>query len=208
MKENNMNQIEIEAASPKLRYESIVESLLFISGDPLSIKEISSIIECSTSYTKELLEGMSKKYDKENRGIRLVYINNTYQLVSKPENSDFVQKLLKTNIRQSLSQAALETLAIVAYKQPVTRIEIDDIRGVKSDSAVVSLIEKSLIEDVGRKEVLGRPIMYGTTSEFLKHFGLESLKDLPVIDTLDIEKYSDDAANDIDNNNDEEEDED
>lgn len=198
MNDTNINQFEIEIASPKTRYKSIIESLIFVSGEPLSLKEISGIIECSEEYTKNLLKLMTEEYNKENRGIRLVNLNGSYQFVTKPENSDFVQKLLKTNIRQSLSQAALETLAIVAYKQPVTRAEIDDIRGVKSDSAVVSIIEKNLICDVGRKEAVGRPIMYGTTSEFLKHFGLESLSELPLIDSFDIGLNNDEIISKID----------
>ena len=105
-----------------------------------------------------------------------------YQLVTKAENSDFIQKLLKKNRRQSLSQASIESLAIIAYKQPITRIDIDEIRGVKSESAIQKLVEKNLIKDIGRLEVPGRPILYGTTDEFLRQFGLETLKELPSLD--------------------------
>lgn len=184
MKENNINQIEIKEASTTKRYFSIIESLLFVAGDPLSLKEISSIIECTEIYTNKLLEELRCIYDQEERGISLISINNEYMFVTKSENSDYVQKLLKTNSRQGLSRAALETLAVIVYKQPITRVEIDEIRGVKSDKAVQSLIEKNLIKEAGRKKVPGRPIMYVTTDEFLKHFGLQDLNQMPLLENF------------------------
>ena len=179
-----ISQCEIRQVYDRKRYISIIESLLFASGDPMKVKDIASILECSEKYTKELLEELKIEYDKEERGIKVVCINNTYQLVTKPENSDYIQKILKTNSRQSLSQAAIESLAIIAYKQPITRIEIDEIRGVKSESALQKLLERNLIKECGRKEVIGRPILYGTTDEFLRQFKLENLKELPTIEEL------------------------
>lgn len=181
---NMMSQCEIRQVYDRKRYISIIESLLFASGDPMKAKDISSILECSESYTKEILEELRIEYNKEERGIKLVCINKMYQLVTKPENSDYIQKILKTNSRQSLSQAAIESLAIIAYKQPITRVEIDEIRGVKSESAIQRLLERNLIKECGRKEVIGRPILYGTTDEFLRQFQLENLKELPTIDEL------------------------
>lgn len=179
-----MSQCEIRQVYDRKRYISIIESLLFASGDPMKAKDIASILECSESYTKEILEELRIEYNKEERGIKLVCINKMYQLVTKPENSDYIQKILKTNSRQSLSQAAIESLAIIAYKQPITRVEIDEIRGVKSESAIQRLLERNLIKEWGRKEVIGRPILYGTTDEFLRQFQLENLKELPTIDEL------------------------
>lgn len=125
---------------------------------------------------------MIDRYDKTaSRGIKLIMLNDMYQLVTKPCNGEYVQKLLKKNVRQSLSQASLESLAIVAYKQPITRVEIDEIRGVKSESALQRLIERGLIEEVGRMDVIGRPILYGTTNEFLRYFALNDLDDLPSV---------------------------
>lgn len=181
---NMMSQCEIRQVYDRKRYISIIESLLFASGDPMKAKDIASILECSESYTKEILEELRIEYNKEERGIKLVCINKMYQLVTKPENSDYIQKILKTNSRQSLSQAAIESLAIIAYKQPITRVEIDEIRGVKSESAIQRLLERNLIKECGRKEVIGRPILYGTTDEFLRQFQLENLKELPTIDEL------------------------
>ncbi|NOH17152.1 segregation/condensation protein B [Clostridium cochlearium] len=166
----------------ELRFFSIIESLLFASGEPLSLKDVSEIIELNVVETKAILEKMIREYDNKKRGIKLIEIEKKYQLVTKEENSSFIEQLLKTNNSQSLSQAALETLSIVAYKQPVTRVDIDEIRGVKSDRALQTLIQKNLIKETGRLEVPGRPILYSTTEEFLKHFGLESIKELPSLE--------------------------
>lgn len=182
MKENNINQLEIEAASKKSRYFSILEALLFVSGEALNLKNIASIIECSEEYTLDLLKELRSKYEEEERGIILINTNDEYMLATKSENSDFIHKLLKTNSRQSLSKAALETLAIIVYRQPITRIQVDEIRGVKSDKAFQTLIERNLIKESGRKMVPGRPIMYVTTEEFLKNFGLENLEAMPSLE--------------------------
>lgn len=180
--DKNISQIDIEIASQKNRIFSIIESLLFVSGEPLKIKNIASILECSKNEVEELMEEMMKNYGHITRGIKLIKIEDSYQLVTKQDNSSYVQKLLNVNVRQSLSQAALETLAIIAYKQPITRIEIEEIRGVKCDKAVVNLMEKELVKECGRKEVAGRPILYGTSEKFLKHFNLECIANLPDLD--------------------------
>ncbi|SHE98812.1 SMC-Scp complex subunit ScpB [Clostridium fallax] len=178
----NYSQFEFEEASNKNRIISIIESLLFVSGEPLPLKEISKILEINENKALEILKDLSDRYEKEDRGIKLISINNNYQLITKPENSNYIHKLLKKNTRQSLSQASLESLAIIAYRQPITRIDIDEIRGVKSESAIQRLVERNLIKEVGRLDVPGRPIQYGTTDEFLRQFGLTDLKDLPVMD--------------------------
>lgn len=182
-------QFEFVEVSNKRELMSAVESLLFVSGEPLTLKEISSILKTNLSYTEEILESLSGEYEEISRGIKLININNSYQLVTKPQNSDYIHELVKGNTRQFLSQASLETLAIVAYKQPITRIDIDEIRGVKSDSAVQNLLEKGLIKERGRLNVPGRPILYVTTEEFLRQFGLVDLDELPSLQEL-LEKYS------------------
>lgn len=184
MTKMNMNQIEINEFSRKKMYFSVIEALLFVSGEPLKLREISNIIEQDMDSTKELIFELQRKYEEEDRGIMLISINDEYQLVSKPQNSDYIQKLLKTNTRQSLSQASLETLAIIAYKQPITRVSIDEIRGVKSDRAVLTLLDKGLIKESGRMEVAGRPILYSTTEKFLLYFGLENLKQMPSLEEI------------------------
>lgn len=184
MKNKNINQLELEEVSTKNIYFSIIESLLFVSGEPLDIKQIASIIECSLDFTKQLLKEMGKLYECESRGIKIINNNESYSLATKADNSVYIEKLLGINSRQGLSQAALETLAIVAYKQPITRVDIDEIRGVKSDRAISSLIEKGLIKECGRLDVIGRPILYGTTEEFLKYFDLENIGQMPGLDSF------------------------
>lgn len=191
MSNDYINQIEIEEYSKKNVLFSIIESLLFVSGEPLTCREISSIIECEVDYTNQIMKELSIKYDNIERGIKLIRINNSYQLTTKSGNFSFIQKLLKTNSRQSLSQASLETLSIVAYNQPITRIAVDEIRGVKSDSAIITLVDKGLIKESGRMEVPGRPILYVTTDAFLKYFGLESIKNLQSIEEIVRENNND-----------------
>lgn len=162
--------------------KSTIEALLFASGDPLSLNEISNFLEEKSKFIEITIQEMIEEYEKSNRGIKLIIIKGSYQLVTKSEKSDYIQKLLRKNKRQSLSQASIESLAIIAYKQPITRIDIDEIRGVKSESAIQRLIERELIKEVGRLEVPGRPILYGTTEEFLRQFELKDLNDLPSLD--------------------------
>lgn len=182
------NQLEFKQTSNKNFYFSVIESLLFVSGEPLKLKDIASILECDENTAETYLKELSVKYDVEYRGIRLINLNNEYQLVTKSENSSYIQKLLKTNVRQSLSQAALETIAIIAYKQPVTRVTIDEIRGVKSDAAISTLLQKGIIKECGRLDAPGKPILYSTTDEFLRHFDLENMDQIPSLDSL-LEKY-------------------
>jgi len=184
MKKIDINQLEIKEISNTLLYTSIVESLLFTSGEPLKLKDIAAILECSSEFAEELMEKLKLEYEDSSRGIKLISINDEYQLVTKPENSQYVQRLLKVNTRQSLSQAALETLAIVAYKQPITRVSIDEIRGVKSDRAIATLLDRGFIKESGRLEVAGRPMLFSTTDKFLIHFGLENLSQMPSLDDL------------------------
>lgn len=182
----NFLQIEFEEEEKRAKYLSAVESLLFVSGEPLSIKEISKVLEININYTKEIINELGRNLENKSRGVKLIALNDCYQLVTKSENSDYIQHLLKKNVRQTLSQASLESLAIVAYRQPITRIEIDEIRGVKSDSAIQKLIERNLIKEVGRLEVPGRPIQFGTTEEFLRQFNLHEIKELPSLDLFEV----------------------
>ena len=180
-----LGQVEFEEASKKERIKSIIESILFVTGEPLSLRDIAINLEMPPRYVEEVLNEMILDYEASLRGIKLISIKGEYQLVTKSENSDYIQMLLKKNKRQSLSQASLESLAIIAYKQPITRIDIDEIRGVKSESAIQKLIEKNLIKESGRLDVPGRPILYSTTNEFLRQFELNDLKELPSLDLFE-----------------------
>jgi segregation and condensation protein B len=161
--------------------KSIVEGLLFVAGDAVPIKEICSIISIDETTLRRIVKQMMDSFSEDNRGVQIIEVNNCYQLCTKPEHFEYIEKLVKPQNRQGLSQASLETLAIVAYRQPITKSQIDYIRGVKSESCMARLMEKELIYEVGRMEGPGRPILYGTTNNFLKLFGLKSLKELPVL---------------------------
>lgn len=183
MNETKALQIPFMDDAKKSELKSAVEALLFASGEPLSIYELSNHLDEKSKTIELIIQEMMDAYEKvQTRGIKLISIKGKYQLVTKGENAEYIQKLLKKNKRQSLSQASIESLAIISYKQPITRIDIDEIRGVKSESALQRLIEKDLIKEVGRLEVPGRPILYGTTDEFLRQFDLRDLKDLPSLD--------------------------
>ncbi|MDS0527856.1 SMC-Scp complex subunit ScpB [Clostridium sp. SHJSY1] len=188
MNKFEVGQFEFKETSRRGIQKAIIEAMLFVSGEPLMLKDLAVHLETSIKYVEDVLDELMKDYEKEDRGIKLIKINGGYQLATKSEHSDYIQKLLKKNKRQSLSQASLESLAIIAYKQPITRIDIDEIRGVKSESAIQKLVEKELIREIGRLEVPGRPILYGTTEEFLRQFGLHDLKELPSLDLFILEE--------------------
>ena len=165
--------------------KSIIESLLFTWGDPLDIKDISNILEFNQKEVESILEEMINDFNYNRRGLKILKIKNTYQLGTRAEHFEWIRKL-STPKKKSLSAAAVETLSIIAYKQPIIKSDIETIRGVRCDKAIDTLMNLELITELGRLEKTGRPILYGTTNEFLRHFGLESLKDLPPL--LDIEE--------------------
>ena len=160
---------------------SKIESLLFVTGDDgLTVKQLELLTDSHTNDILEAIQTLQKNYlESEIRGIELKELAGTYQLISKRQNADTIQRLIENPTNQALSQASLETLAIIAYKQPITRIEVEDLRGVKSERPLHTLGAKGLIHEVGRAEGTGRAILYGTTNEFLNVFGLKSLKELP-----------------------------
>ncbi|WP_252225962.1 SMC-Scp complex subunit ScpB [Clostridium sp. ZBS2] len=184
-------QIQFLEEFQKKSLKSGIEALLFASGEPLTAKDLSIYLEEELKIVENTIQEMIEEYDMQERGIKLISIKGSYQLVTKPENSNFIQKLLKKSKRQSLSQASLESLSIIAYQQPITRIDIDEIRGVKSESALQRLLERDLIKEVGRLEVPGRPILYGTTEEFLRQFGIKDLNQLPSLDFFEEDKSYD-----------------
>ena len=157
----------------------IIEAILFVSGEPVQLGAVARALEVTELEVSSAADELASDYDYNRRGICLKRFGSHIQLSTRPDYAPQIEKLLQPIQKQSLSQAALETLAVVAYKQPVTRLDIEAVRGVKCDYSVQSLMNKGLIEEVGRKETLGRPILYGTTDAFLSHFGLTSLEDLP-----------------------------
>ena len=157
----------------------IIEAILFVSGEPVQLGAVARALEVTELEVSAAADELASDYDYNRRGICLKRFGSHIQLSTRPDYAPQIEKLLQPIQKQSLSQAALETLAVVAYKQPVTRLDIEAVRGVKCDYSVQSLMNKGLIEEVGRKETLGRPVLYGTTDAFLSHFGLTSLEDLP-----------------------------
>ncbi len=166
--------------------KSIIESLLFIWGEPLSFKEIAKVIDKPSKEIKLTLNEMKDDYMRNDRGLELKSYDDNYQLVTKKENFDYISKLINKKKTNKLSNSAMEVLSIIAYKQPVTRLEIEEIRGVKSNSSIDLLVRRELIEEVGRLDKMGKPILYGTTLEFLRVFSLESLDSLPNIKEIEL----------------------
>ncbi|KQL53657.1 segregation and condensation protein B [Heyndrickxia shackletonii] len=164
-----------------INWLGILESLLFAAGDEgLSLKQIKTVLEIEEFQAVEVVEMLRQEYEQNpNRGITLIELAGTFQLATKKEHSIYLKRLVESPGMHTLSQAALETLAIISYKQPITRLEIEEIRGVKTERPLQTLLSKGLIKDVGRANGTGRAILYGTTKEFLDYFGLKDLKELP-----------------------------
>ena len=161
--------------------KSALETMMFMCGEPLEVKDAASVLEADRGEVRELFRELMNEYEQEGRGIRIREADDAFGFVTHIENDIFVRKLCTPVRIRRLSQAALEVLAIIAYRQPVTRSEIDSIRGIKSERVIDGLIDKGLIEISGRSEGVGRPLIYVTTREFLKKFGFASLDDLPEV---------------------------
>ncbi|WP_459499636.1 SMC-Scp complex subunit ScpB [Bacillus sp. C1] len=165
---------------------AIIEGLLFVAGDEgISLEQITKVLEIEVKDVVQLIEEMQRECEGMQRGLQIVQFAKIYRLATKKEHAHYYQKLMNTPTAASLSQAALETLAIVAYRQPITRTEMEEIRGVKTDRALQTLVSHLLIKETGRAEGPGRPILYGTTKEFLDTFGLQTLDDLPALSEED-----------------------
>lgn len=159
---------------------AVLEGLLFVVGeDGLTLEQIQDILEINEEEAKLLLKKLREEYERDERGIRINFLGNRFKLTTKYEHKDYYQKLIENPTTNTLSQAALETLAIIAYNEPITRIQIDNIRGVASGQIVRKLVSKGLIKENGRSDIAGKPILYETTHEFLDYFGLSSIESLP-----------------------------
>lgn len=161
------------------QYKPLIEALLFVSTDPVSSEEIERVVGISEKTVIELIEELANEYDQGGRGIQMRKIGKGYIIATRPEFAEYIRELYHPKVQQRLTQAALETLAIIAYKQPITRSEIEDIRGVKVEKALITLQKRGLIQELGRKHTIGTPIIYGTTDLFLQYFDLEDLSQLP-----------------------------
>lgn len=160
-----------------------LETVLFASGEPISIDRLSQVFEAEPEKLEKLLSELADTYISQNRGMRLIRLENTYQLVSNEAYAEYVKKAFDMRRRTPLSSAALEVLAVVSYNQPVTKAFVEQVRGVDCSGVITTLIEKGLIEERGRLELPGRPLLYGTTKNFLRCFSLNDLSDLPSLPT-------------------------
>lgn len=163
------------------RNKAIIEAMLFASGEPLTVGAISKATSATEHDIMEIMRELIAEYRGRDSGIVIAEIADGYEMLTDPELAAWIRRLKNIHVSNKLSQPALETLSIIAYKQPITKVEIDQLRGVNSDAAVKSLLDKRLIKIVGKKESPGRPFLYATTNEFLHYFGLKNLTELPAI---------------------------
>jgi segregation and condensation protein B len=170
--------------STKSTIKSAFESMLFVWGDPLEAKTAAEIFNITPKEAYDCFRELAEEYDERESGLMIREIDKAFQLVSRPENSEYIERLCTPVKEKRLSQSAMEVLAIIAYRQPVTKGEIESIRGIKCDRVIEGLVKKDLIGEVGRATAVGRPILYGTTKAFLENFNFTSLKDLPEIEDI------------------------
>ena len=178
-------------------YKAQIEAILFTMGESVEINKIANALDIKPGQVKKIVKEMQKDLEKEDRGIKIIELGNAYQMCSKPEMYESLIKIAKQPKRQVLTDVLMETLSIIAYKQPITKAEIERIRGVKSDFAVNKLVEYMLIEEVGRMDTPGRPLLFGTTEEFLRRFGVESSDTLPIITPDMIEEFKHEAEEEV-----------
>lgn len=177
--------------------KAVLEGLLFVVGeDGLTLEQIEDVLEINEEEAKNLLMDLKHDYQSEERGLRIDFLGNRFKITTKFEHKQYYQKLLENPETNTLSQSALETLAIIAYNEPITRVQVDAMRGVGSTQIIRKLVAKEFIKEVGRSDLPGRPILYETTSDFLDYFGLSTIKDLPDMKSLidDSSAISDDET--------------
>lgn len=164
---------------------SIIESILFVASDPVSVKDMVKVFaeqeEVSAKSIRSACEELAHRYETSDSGLRLLQVEDAFQIIANTENNFYIEQITVKKKKKTLSQAALEVVSIIAYKQPITKIEIEEIRGVKSDRVISNLLELNLIAEKGRLDRIGRPILYGTTDTFLREFGIDKIKNLPKV---------------------------
>lgn len=175
------------------KLQGVIEAILFTMGESVELERIAAAIEHDEETTRKLIYGLMDQYAEEGRGIRIIELDRSYQMCTKKEMYEYLIRIAKQPKRYVLTDVLLETLSIIAYKQPVTKIEIEKIRGVKSDHAVNKLVEYGLVEEVGRLDAPGRPLLFGTTEEFLRRFSVQSLEELPTLDPVQMEQFKEEA---------------
>lgn len=179
------------------KMEAVIEAVLFTMGESVEASALAKAIGQDEDTTRKLIRNMMDKYNAQDRGIRIIELENAFQMCTKPEMYEALVTVAKQPKKHVLTDVLLETLSIIAYKQPVTRLEIEKIRGVKCDHAVNKLIEYNLVGEIGRLDAPGRPLLFGTTEEFLRSFGVQSLEELPSINPEQVEEFKEEANKEI-----------
>ncbi len=195
---DNSSDVMTDSVKPVEHPEAVIEAVLFSMGDSVSYEKLSIAIGCDTETTQKIVRELKDKWDRDpSRGLTITELQDSVQMCSKTSMYDFLIRVAKVPKNLSLSESSLETLSIIAYKQPVTKAEIEKIRGVSCDHAINRLLEFELIKELGRMNAPGRPILFGTTEEFLRSFGVKSLDDLPVITPDRLEEFKKEAAEEV-----------
>ncbi|MCL2864611.1 MAG: SMC-Scp complex subunit ScpB [Lachnospiraceae bacterium] len=179
------------------RIQGIIEAILFTMGDSVPLGQIAHAIDHDKETTRRMIHQLKDSYNQSDRGITILELDDSFQMCTKKEMYEYLIKIAKQPRKNVLTDVSLETLSIIAYRQPVTRLEIEKIRGVKSDHSVNKLIEYGLVEEVGRLDVPGRPIQFGTSEEFLRRFGVSSIHDLPTIEPERMEHFQAEAEDEV-----------
>lgn len=174
-------------------YEAAIEAILFTMGKSVELEKIAAALELDDRQTKEYIDKLKKRYDKPTCGVQIIELNGAYQMCTKSEMYEYLVKIAKQPKKHALTDVLLETLSIIAYKQPITRLEIEKIRGVSSEHAINKLVEYNLVCELGRLDAPGRPLLFGTTEEFLRSFGMQSVDELPVLNPVQVEEFKQEA---------------
>ena len=179
------------------KLQAAIEAILFAMGGSVELKKLAQAIGHDEETTKKVIRQMMDRYEKEDRGIRIIELEASFQMCTKKEMYEYLIRVAKQPKKQVLTDVLLETLSIIAYKQPVTKLEIEKIRGVKSDHAVSKLVEYDLVEEVGRMDVPGKPLLFGTTEEFLRRFSVHSLDELPAPNPEQVAHFKEEAEDEV-----------
>lgn len=186
-----MEEVEIN------KLEGVIEAILFTMGESVELNKIAAAIEHDEETTRKIIHRMMDKYEAEDRGVRIIELEDAFQMCTKTQMYEYLIRVVKQPKKYVLTDVLLETLSIIAYKQPVTKLEIEKIRGVKSDHAVNKLVEYNLVCEKGRMEAPGKPILFGTTEEFLRRFSIQSVEDLPSLNPEQMESFKEEAEEEI-----------
>ena len=179
------------------KLQGIIEGILFTMGDSVELDKIADAIDLDKKQTKDILEKMMEHYEDPSIGVRIIELDGAYQMCTQPNTYEYLIRIAKQPKKHVLTDVLLETLSIIAYKQPVTRLEIEKIRGVSSDHAVSKLVEYNLVCELGRLDAPGRPLLFGTTEEFLRSFGVHSIEELPVLSPVQVEEFKQEAEEEM-----------